>query len=57
VRNFHKHLCNVYENGMVDRRTVGCWVKRVMASEIGKVELHDLPHLGCPVTGIWLEVL
>jgi len=52
VRNFHINLCNVYESAMVDRRTVGCWVKRVMASETGKAELHDLPHSGCPVTAV-----
>jgi hypothetical protein len=28
-----------------------------MASETGKAELHDLPHSGCPVTAVWLEVL
>jgi hypothetical protein len=55
--NFHKYLCNVYESATVDRRTVGCWVKRVMASETGKAELHDLPHSGCPVTVVSLEVL
>jgi len=42
---------------MVARRTVGCWVKRVMASETGKAELYDLPRSGSPVTVVWLEVL
>jgi len=42
---------------MFDRRTVGCWVKRVMASETGKAELHDLPHSGSSVTAVCLEVL
>jgi hypothetical protein len=36
MRNLHKHLCNVYGSAEVDRHTVGCWAKRVMASRTGK---------------------
>jgi hypothetical protein len=36
VRNFCKHLCDVYGSAEVDKHTVGCWSKRVMASRTGK---------------------
>jgi hypothetical protein len=29
----------------------------MMTSETGEAELHDLPHSGCPVTAVCLEVL
>jgi hypothetical protein len=57
MRNFHKYLCNVYESATVDRRTVDCWVKRVLASETAKAKLHDLPRSGFPVTVVCLELL
>jgi hypothetical protein len=48
---------HVYGSAAVNRSTVGCWVKRVMASETGKAELHDLPHSGCPVRAVSPEML
>jgi hypothetical protein len=44
VRNIHEHHLNLYRSAMIDRSTVGCWVKRVMASETGKAEFHAMPH-------------
>jgi hypothetical protein len=41
--NMHRRLCNVYRSATVDRSSVACGTKRVMASEAGKAELHDLP--------------
>jgi len=35
---------------MIDRSTVGCWMKREMASGTGKAELHNLPHSRSSVT-------
>jgi len=43
VRNIH--LCNIYGSAALNRSAVGCWVKRVTASKMGKAELHDLPRL------------
>jgi hypothetical protein len=40
---------------MNDRSTIGCWVKRTMASETGESELHGLPCY--PNTAINPEVL
>jgi len=42
---------------LIDRSTVGCWVKRVMASETGKAEFHAMPHWGCLVTTVNPEIL
>ena len=50
--NIHKHLSNIYGIAVFDRSTVGCWVKRVMASVTGKAEVHDLSLLGYPVTAV-----
>lgn len=36
VRNFHKYLCDVYGSAKVEKSTVSCWAKRVMASGTGK---------------------
>jgi hypothetical protein len=37
VVNIHKRLCDVYGKPTVDRSTFGRWVKRVTASEAGKL--------------------
>jgi hypothetical protein len=50
VENNHKRLCTVYGSCTVDRCTVGRWVQRVKASEIGETELHDRPRSGRPAT-------
>lgn len=57
IRNIHEHHINLYESAMIDRRTVGCWAKRVMASETGKTEFHAMPHWGCLVTAASPEIL
>jgi hypothetical protein len=51
----HSHLSSVYGSAVTDRSTVGCWVKRMMASETGEAELHGLPCY--PNTAISPEVL
>ena len=40
---------------MTDRSTDGCWVKRMMSSEIGEAELNGLPHY--PIMAISPKVL
>jgi len=57
VTSIHRSLCIVYTNAVVDRSSSGHWVKRVMASKTGKVELCDLPHSGHPVTAVSPEML
>jgi hypothetical protein len=37
--------------------TVGCWVKRGMASRTGKAEFLDLTCSGCPVSAVGPEML
>jgi hypothetical protein len=39
-------------SAVVNKSTVGCWVKRIMASETRKAECHDLPCSGCPVATV-----
>lgn len=41
VGNIHSHLSTVYGSAVTDRSTVGCWVKRMMASETGEAELKQ----------------
>ena len=57
VTGIHKSLRTVYTNAVVDRSSLGHWVKRVTASETEKVELRDLPNSGRPVTAISPEML
>ena len=57
VTSIHRSLCIVCTNAVVDRSTSGHWVKRVMASNTGKVELYDLPQSGHPVTAVSPEML
>jgi len=57
VTSIHRSLCIVYANAVVYRSTSGHWVKRVMASKTGKVELFDLPHSSHPVTAVSPEML
>lgn len=44
VGNIHSHLSGVYGSAVNDGSTIGCWVQRMMASEIGVAELHGLPR-------------
>jgi hypothetical protein len=57
VRNTHKCLCIYYGSAMVDKSTVGRWIKRVTTSETGKTELHDLSCSGHPVIAVSPEML
>jgi hypothetical protein len=57
MTSIHKSLCIVYTNAVVDRSTLGHWVKRVMASKTEKVELYDSPHSGCLVAAVSPEML
>jgi hypothetical protein len=38
LRNNHKCLCSVYGNATIDRSTIGCWVRGVIAFKSGKQE-------------------
>jgi len=57
VTSIHKSLCIVDTNAVVDRSTLGHWVKRLTASETEKEELCDLHHSGQPVTAVSPEML
>jgi hypothetical protein len=52
VTSIHKSLCIVYTNAVVDRSSLGHWVKRVMASKT-----KNGAHSGYPVTTVSPEVL
>ena len=54
VGEIHKHLCNVYGSCVFDRSTAGHWVKRVVGSETGKVELCVLLHSSFHITVVHL---
>jgi hypothetical protein len=55
VRNIHRCLYIVCGSAAVVRSTTGCWVKRVVTPETGKVEYHDLSWSGRPVTVVVLK--
>jgi hypothetical protein len=47
----------LYGSAMVGRSTIGYQGKRVMASETGKAELHDIFRSGHPFTDVSPELL
>jgi hypothetical protein len=39
-----EHHLNLYGSATIDRSTVDCWARRVMASKTGKAEFPAMPH-------------
>jgi len=57
VRNAPQYLSSACSSAAVNRSTVGHWAKRVMASETGRVEAHNLPCSGRSVIAVSPEML
>jgi len=57
VRNAPHYLSSARSSAAVNRSTVGHWAKRVMASETGRAEVHNLPCSGHSVIAVSPEML